>query len=561
MENSASKVLIVDDMPINCMILSSLLATNGVSSDQAGSGMECLELCENNDYDLILLDHLMPELDGVDTFVKLKEIFEKKGRTVPVVCHTTEQGRSNINLYKAAGFADVLIKPIDLQQLSAVLMTYLPEEDKITNEEEKKLSENEAEVSESSEPGDVKEELLKLPIWLKTVPHIDLALGITNCESAEDYMDALYVFYSSIEEKAEEISSAFNNEDWTMYTLRVHSLKSMASLVGAKKLSEAARTLESAAREADHATVREYTQSLLTSYRDFMELLSPIEDEARTLNKESEKKEEKRNEQERPDNGKTVLFIQSNNSIVVTGIENNLEKAGFKVINIPDEPDVIISRRFDADLVLYLPNISDGSHIGLTMNLLGEICQDDSKILCLTGDVADIDLAMGSSGAYRVAKCYPRPVEITQFINDMKEFSHMESEYHRKKTLFVVDDDPDYLSVIKRWLSEDYNVSGFSCGKDLLTGLSTAMPDLILLDYEMPEMDGYDLMKNVRENEETKEIPIIFLTGKNDRDHVYRILGFKPDGYLLKTSRKEALLDAIGRFFTEYVFKGLTEND
>ncbi len=113
MENKASRVLIVDDMFANRIILSSLLASRGITSDQVETERECIELCENNDYDLILLDHRMPDLDGVDTLVRLKEIFKTKKKKTPVVCHTTEEGRKNINLYKAAGFADVLIKPID----------------------------------------------------------------------------------------------------------------------------------------------------------------------------------------------------------------------------------------------------------------------------------------------------------------------------------------------------------------------------------------------------------------------------------------------------------------
>ena len=72
MESTSSRVLIVDDMPINRMILASLLATNGVPSDQVESGRECLALCQKRDYDLILLDHRMPDFDGVDTLIALK---------------------------------------------------------------------------------------------------------------------------------------------------------------------------------------------------------------------------------------------------------------------------------------------------------------------------------------------------------------------------------------------------------------------------------------------------------------------------------------------------------
>ncbi len=559
MENKASRVLIVDDMPINRMILSSLLATNGVLSDQVESGQECLDLCAEKDYDLILLDHRMPDLDGVDTLVRLKELFEKSGRSVPVVCHTTEDGRANINLYKAAGFADVLIKPIDPQLLSSVLMTYLPEEDLNLSREEKKLDEELAEQEDGDDEGDVKDELDKLPMWIKTIPHIDLVAGLANCETAEDYMDALFIFYSSIEEKASEIEFYLSHEDWTMYTLRVHSLKSTAALVGARKLSEMSKKLESAAKLADHEGVRADTPALLKAYREFADLLSPIATSRQII--EEANAARAASVLETPiATTRTVLFVQPIQSIVVAGIVNNLEKSGFKVITIPDEPDLIIANRFEADIILYMPFEGEKSHIGLTMNLLGEICQDDSKILCLTGDVPDIESAMEKSGAHRVTKCYPRPVNISHFIRDMKKYSLMQREFHRKKSLFIVDDDPDYLSVIEHWLSGTYSVSCFNCGDDLLDGLMAATPDLILLDYEMPEMDGYEIMKAIRNEESTKDIPIIFLTGKNDRDHVYRILEYKPDGYLLKTSRKDSLLDAIHRFFAEAIFKFSSKN-
>ena len=119
-------VLIVDDMRVNRTILSSLLASSGIASDLATSGRECLDLCRENDYDLILLDHRMPDMDGVDTLVLLKELFREKGKEVPVICHTTEDARDNINLYKAAGFVEVLIKPIQTQQLLDMLYTAEP---------------------------------------------------------------------------------------------------------------------------------------------------------------------------------------------------------------------------------------------------------------------------------------------------------------------------------------------------------------------------------------------------------------------------------------------------
>ena len=568
MEKNSARVLIIDDLPVNRMILSSLLASRGVVSDQADGGYACLDMVRNGhgDYDLILLDHRMPDLDGVDTLVQLKEIFKEQGRSIPVICHTTEDGRQNINLYKAAGFADVLIKPVDPEQLSEVILTYLPQvsDTSVTGEE---LNLN-PDMSINTEAGAgatpflddsaVKDELDKLPMWLKIVPHIDLAAGIKGCGSAEDYVDALFVFRSSINDKADDIAYYEDQGDWTMYRLAVHSLKSMSLLIGAKNLGEMAAKLEKYADKSDYNRVSEKTPELLSEYRRFNKLLEPLmedEDIRQIMDDAADQAKEAPKDTYTEDQFRSVLFIKSSHGIVAKGIEKNLNDAGFKVVSVPDSPDAIINHRFDADIIIYYPEIYEDSHISITMNLLGELCQDDCKLLCLTGDANDIEIAMDSKGAGRVSHTYPRPVEPAEFLSDMEYYSELLYDYHRVKTIFVVDDDPDYRSVIERWLSPHYSISGFSSASEMMTGLSTVKPDLILLDYEMPEMDGYELMGNLRNDPETQMIPIIFLTGKNDRDHVFSILHYKPDGYLLKTASKDTLLDSIDRFFAESLFR------
>lgn len=267
-KESRSRVLIVDDMRVNRVILSSLLASSGVTSDMAESGEKCLELCRKNAYDLILLDHRMPEIDGVDTLVQLKEIFRRTGREVPVVCHTTEDAKNNINLYKAAGFADVLIKPIRPQALSAVLMAYLPEG-------------REREGGEEESRSRIEKEIAELPAWVRRTPDIDLSAGIENCDTAEDYLDALSVFAASIAEKSAEIERLWREENYRLYTVKVHSLKSMARLIGASALSDEAADLEYAGKHDDISSIREKTPALLAHYRAYApHLAGEREDEA-----------------------------------------------------------------------------------------------------------------------------------------------------------------------------------------------------------------------------------------------------------------------------------------
>ena len=251
-----SRVLIVDDMVVNRLILSELLESNGVASDLAESGKECIDLCRENTYDLILLDHRMPELDGIDTLLQLKRIFEAQGRVIPVVCHTTEDARNNTNLYKAAGFADVLFKPIQPKLLSEILMRYLPEGTVI--DEEKK-----------AEEARIHEEISKLPDWIREMDGINLHSAIEHCETAGDYIEALSVFVGSIEKKSGEIERYADEGDLKMYTMRVHSLKSMSRLVGAELLADMSFELEMAGKQGDMDTISKHTHLLLEKYRAF----------------------------------------------------------------------------------------------------------------------------------------------------------------------------------------------------------------------------------------------------------------------------------------------------
>ncbi|MBQ8945984.1 MAG: response regulator [Lachnospiraceae bacterium] len=315
MDKNSSRVLIVDDLPVNRMILSSLLASHGVMSDQADGGYKCLELARKNDYDLILLDHRMPDLDGVDTLTELKEIFKDKGRSVPVICHTSDEGSKNINLYKAAGFADVLIKPIDPAELSDVIMTYLPAESTPVQLGEPAYTP--IEDIPSAETGveeDARDELDKLPLWLKIVPHIDLSAGINACGSAEDYVDALYIFRSSIDEKSDDIEKHLDREDWTMYRLGVHSLKSMSRLVGARDLANMAASLEELTDKGETDRIRQKTPELLTQYRQFKKRLDPLMDDKDIQNlmtEATDKVKESDSDHYVRDLSRHVLFVQT----------------------------------------------------------------------------------------------------------------------------------------------------------------------------------------------------------------------------------------------------------
>ena len=109
----------------------------------------------------------------------------------------------------------------------------------------------------------------------------------------------------------------------------------------------------------------------------------------------------------------------------------------------------------------------------------------------------------------------------------------------------IIDDDPRMLRLIKEQLREKYNVATAVSGKIALNFLERKKTDLILLDYEMPEENGVEVLRKLRANEQTKDIPVVFLTGMNDREMIQKILAMKPQGYLLKPIEISKLFQTI----------------
>lgn len=114
-----------------------------------------------------------------------------------------------------------------------------------------------------------------------------------------------------------------------------------------------------------------------------------------------------------------------------------------------------------------------------------------------------------------------------------------------KKHVLVVDDDPMMLKLIKEQLKDTYMVATAISGSLALKFLENKKTDMIILDYEMPGENGADVLKKIRDNEATSNLPVVFLTGITDREKIQKVLSFKPQGYLLKPIEREKLLQII----------------
>lgn len=135
-----AKILIVDDVEMNLMVACGLLDNTGINIDTATSGEKCLEMMMSNDYDIVFLDHMMPNMDGVETFNKWLSIKEERNKNTPVIMLTANAVSGAKEEYINAGFTDYLTKPIVEAELKQMLVKYLPE-NKLKIEEESSYDE------------------------------------------------------------------------------------------------------------------------------------------------------------------------------------------------------------------------------------------------------------------------------------------------------------------------------------------------------------------------------------------------------------------------------------
>ena len=144
---------------------------------------------------------------------------------------------------------------------------------------------------------------------------------------------------------------------------------------------------------------------------------------------------------------------------------------------------------------------------------------------------------------------FERPIDVKASAKKIDEFIK-ENGKHVKKKILVVDDSGIVLRNIKRWLEDKYQVILANSGAMAIKYLATNRPDLVLLDYEMPVIDGSQVLQMIRTETEFCDIPVIFLTSKNDKASIMKVMALKPEGYILKNTPPEQIKKEIDDFFT-----------
>ncbi len=246
---------------------------------------------------------------------------------------------------------------------------------------------------------------------------------------------------------------------------------------------------------------------------------------------------------------KSVLLIGLEKSFMVNAIEKGLEKEGYEVTCI--RPDVQKIKDLEDRPGIYILYMGDlNRNYADFFEYLDEAIDRERFMLYLIGKQEEFDLVNEYIPKTKIQEMYLRPLDVKLLARDLDTvIDYSEVDDRLKKKILIVDDDGAMLRMMKTWLSVKYHVYMASSGKIALSFLAENPIDLILLDYEMPVLDGPAVMREIRDNTLLSNIPVIFLTAKDDKESVMKVLQFKPDKYLLKSMPKEKLIASIDEFF------------
>lgn len=262
-EAPEAKILAVDDLPINLLVIANLLKETRIKIDTVGSGRECLDKCSQQKYDLILMDHMMPEMDGVQTFEKLHGDKSSPNFETPVIMLTANALAGMREQYMDVGFADYVSKPVRGAKLEEAIRRNLPES--LIKPASPEIP-AEAVSTEPSGFADI----------CGAVPELNVNAALQYCcGSAELLNDLLHDFTEN--DHFSDLKAAFEEKRWEDYRRHAHSLKSTSLMIGLTGLSERARASELALKggctefaELNHDSLIEEYSALLGKIKDYL---------------------------------------------------------------------------------------------------------------------------------------------------------------------------------------------------------------------------------------------------------------------------------------------------
>ncbi|MBB5226386.1 response regulator [Treponema ruminis] len=255
-----AKLLFVDDTEMNLEVVKGLLKKTGIQIDTALSGREALQKVQQETYDILFIDHRMPEMDGIETLHEMEKLESNLCRGKACIALTANAISGVRQMYLDEGFSDYLSKPVEPSKLEEMIKKYLPPEYLESVEPEESIAPVENHIVEK----------------VSSISEIEFESALANCGTPETLELSLKQYCTSADEKALELQQFFEAEDWANYGIKIHALKSTSRLIGANEISGRAEHLENCADSGEFEEIQKEHKPLMNDYLALKEKIRQI---------------------------------------------------------------------------------------------------------------------------------------------------------------------------------------------------------------------------------------------------------------------------------------------
>lgn len=243
---------------------------------------------------------------------------------------------------------------------------------------------------------------------------------------------------------------------------------------------------------------------------------------------------------------RSIVVVSKSSGYLFSTLENQFRSDGYAVDTVSNLSAMNKIDGHISGVVLYL----DEEFIGddkLQIFIRDRVAEEGFPLF-MVGDDAEIQAVERVIPHSLVSKEFRRPINVKTVVTEVDHFfqSHVGST---RKVILAVDDSGVMLKSIKNWLGDKYDMVLADSALTAIKSITVNRPDLIILDYEMPIIDGKKTIAMIRAEKDFADIPVIFLTGRQDRESIEEVLEYKPDGYLLKTMKPYAVRKYVDSFF------------
>lgn len=264
-----AKVLVVDDNTMNLAVVEGLLKETQVQVVSVSSGVACLDAMRKNTFDVVLLDHMMPGMDGVETLKQLRQ--EELAVGTPILALTANAVSGAREMYFDYGFSDYLSKPISGSKLEKAIFKWLPDE-KIQRIEPLQPETPKFKKKEDRKDGSFEfAEIVEEKVQVELPAFIDEPTALMySISGTEGVICNMKLYLGNVKEMRKNLQTAYENEEYAEYGVYAHALKSTSKTIGAVKLSELALAMEEAGGRKDGNYIKVHHEQMLQMYEELV---------------------------------------------------------------------------------------------------------------------------------------------------------------------------------------------------------------------------------------------------------------------------------------------------